>query len=258
MLIEAVALYSSSWIVYGIFLVLYLSMTVFIAFDCYYLGIGRTDYIVAIELAKDILAKWRPVHPTPQDEIDAGKLRQLRLKFAPGWIKYPRRFFFVCIFCLLNILHATYIVYKKVEDPSKNITHVVLRILVLNLIIYLLYYLIRKKCCHTTESQYLQGQKWKIFKCEIPAFFSAGTFFTVLTLLSGLLAIILYANRSANRNLSPAQSRDLNVECSFLGFYDNHDLWHYLGAAGIFFAFLALMTVDDDILYVPRDKIDIF
>ena len=37
-LLEALALYSSSWIVYGIFLAIYMAMTVFIAFDCYYLG----------------------------------------------------------------------------------------------------------------------------------------------------------------------------------------------------------------------------
>ena len=240
---------------------MYIGMTIFIAFDCYYLGIGRTDYIVAIELAKDIVAKWRPVRTTPQDETDAGRLRKLSLKLPIGWIKYPRRFLFVCVFCLINFAHAAYIIYEKTDKPNKNVTHVVLRILVLNLILYLMYYLARKRCCYTTESHYLQvqGNKVKIFdKYEIPAFFSAGTFFTVLTLLLGLVAIFCYANRSANRNLSPAQSRDLNVDCSFLEFYDYHDMWHFLGAAGIFFAFLSLLTLDDDILYVPRDKIDIF
>ena len=40
-LIEALALYSSSWIVYGLFLAFYVGMTIFIAFDAYYLGIGK-------------------------------------------------------------------------------------------------------------------------------------------------------------------------------------------------------------------------
>ena len=64
-----------------------------------------------------------------------------------------------------------------------------------------------------------------------------------------------YANRSANRNLTPAESRDLNVECALLDFYDSHDLWHFFSAAGIF---MALLNIDDDILFVPRDKIEIF
>lgn len=256
-MIEAVALYSASWWVYIIFLIMYVGMTIFVAFDCYYLGIGRTDYIIAIELAKDILAKWRPVRKTQQDEVDAGRLRKLGLKLPLGWIKFPRRLLFVILFCLINFLHAAYIIYEKSKSPNKNVTHVVLRILVLNLMLYLMYYLARKKCCYTTESQFIRRQTKTICKSEI-SLLSAGTFFTCLTLILGLVAIICYANRSANRNLSAAQSRNLNEECSVLGFYDFHDMWHFLGAAGIFFAFLSLMTLDDDILYVPRDKIDIF
>ena len=49
-----------------------------------------------------------------------------------------------------------------------------------------------------------------------------------------------------------------NADCRFLDFYDGHDLWHFFSAAGIFMAFLALLTVDDDLLDVPRSKIDVF
>jgi hypothetical protein len=38
--------------------------------------------------------------------------------------------------------------------------------------------------------------------------------------------------------LTPAESRELNKECSLLGFYDNHDIWHFLSAVGMFVAFL--------------------
>jgi energy-coupling factor transporter ATP-binding protein EcfA2 len=38
--------------------------------------------------------------------------------------------------------------------------------------------------------------------------------------------------------LTPAESRELNKECSLLGFYDNHDIWHFLSAVGMFLAFL--------------------
>jgi hypothetical protein len=41
-------------------------------------------------------------------------------------------------------------------------------------------------------------------------------------------------------------------------FYDGHDLWHFFSAAGIFMAFLALLTVDDDLLNVPRSEIEVF
>ena len=80
-------------------------------------------------------------------------------------------------------------------------------------------------------------------------------FISTILFISG---IGFYANRSANRNLTPAESRNWNSDCNFMDFYDNHDIWHFFSAAGIFMAFMALLNVDDDILFVPRDKIDIF
>ena len=43
-----------------------------------------------------------------------------------------------------------------------------------------------------------------------------------------------------------------------LDFYDGHDIWHFLGGAGIFFAFMFVLTIDDDVRFVPRYQIRIF
>ena len=43
--------------------------------------------------------------------------------------------------------------------------------------------------------------------------------------------------------LTPAESRELNKECTLLGFYDNHDIWHFLSAVGMFFAFLVSLVI---------------
>ena len=40
--------------------------------------------------------------------------------------------------------------------------------------------------------------------------------------------------------------------------YDNHDVWHALGAVALFFIFLMIMTLDDGLFNVRRDKIKIF
>ena len=258
--LEALALYSSSWIVYGIFLGCYIATTIFIAFDCYYLGVGRTDFLVAVALAKDIVFHWKPVRNlTPQDEVDVGRVRRILNYQPPKWIKYPRRFGFSLIFVIVNFSYAIFTAYRKVRDPQKNVTHVLLNILAGNLILYLIYYLVRKKCCHSTESQYITNKKWTLCsKIQIPPLISPGSFFAILALFFGAVAISFYVNRSANRNYTPAESRDLNSDCVVLDFYDNHDVWHFFSAAGIFMAFMALLTVDDDLLYVPRDKIDVF
>ena len=59
--------------------------------------------------------------------------------------------------------------------------------------------------------------------------------------------------------LSPAESRNLNSEClvPYLS-YDNHDIWHVLGAVSIFFTFVMIMTLDDGLFKVPRSQIAIF
>lgn len=216
---------------------------------------------MALALAKDIVSNWKPVrNPTPQDEVDASRIENL-VNWKPGWVKYPRRLTFALIFVLINVIHAIYIINSKMKNPDKNVTHVVLNILAGNLILYLVYYLARKKCCGVCCCLNCKPQEAdyeNIGQCLKSFLWSPGTFFTVSSLIFGAIAIAYYVNRSANRNLTPAQSRDLNTECSFFDFYDYHDMWHLFSASGIFMAFMALLTMDDDLLDVPRDRIDVF
>ena len=37
-----------------------------------------------------------------------------------------------------------------------------------------------------------------------------------------------------------------------------HDIWHFLGGAGLFFVFLFILTIDEDIKYTQRTKIAVF
>lgn len=58
--------------------------------------------------------------------------------------------------------------------------------------------------------------------------------------------------------LTPAQSRTHNMECSLLNFYDNHDIWHFLSALAMFFSFMVVLTLDDDLVDVHRSQIPVF
>ncbi|XP_039185725.1 SID1 transmembrane family member 2 isoform X5 [Crotalus tigris] len=57
---------------------------------------------------------------------------------------------------------------------------------------------------------------------------------------------------------TPAESREHNRECLLLGFFDDHDVWHFLSSIAMFGSFLVLLTMDDDLDCVQRDKIYVF
>ena len=253
-LLEALALYSTSWWVYGIFLLFYVFMTILIAMDCYFNGVGRLDRRIGEVLAKNIFSDWQ------HDPTERNLLRRYG-------IKYPKRFGFALIFCCLNFIHALFITISKWHNPTKTVTHVVLLILAGNLILYILYYVFRKnllkcqnfhKACRSKEDHVDARYQVKIMNRQIPCFLSAGSFFAISAVVLGAIASQFYLDRNANRNLSPAESRNLNAECRYFNFYDNHDMWHLCSASSIFMAFLALMTVDDDMLNVPREDIEVF
>ncbi|KAJ8403735.1 hypothetical protein AAFF_G00346030 [Aldrovandia affinis] len=57
---------------------------------------------------------------------------------------------------------------------------------------------------------------------------------------------------------TPAESREHNRECILLSFFDDHDIWHFLSSIAMFGSFLVLLTMDDDLDHVQRDKIFVF
>jgi len=70
--------------------------------------------------------------------------------------------------------------------------------------------------------------------------------------------MVFFVLKEKNSNVSPAESRELNAPCFILGFYDRHDIWHFLGGAGVFFLFMFLLTIDQDVKYTAREKLHVF
>uniref|UniRef100_A0A0K2UJV3 Uncharacterized protein n=1 Tax=Lepeophtheirus salmonis TaxID=72036 RepID=A0A0K2UJV3_LEPSM len=243
-LLEALALYTSSWLVYFPFFLLYVVTTLFIAIDSYFMGLGRIDRIIGRLLFKHIFFEC---FCSNSERCSKGPLFLLR-------------FIWGILFSIANITYALYTAVSKYKDPKKSLSHVVLFILAANLLAYLLYYIIRKivKQNFTDSARFNPLHVFvicgKTYKCRFPT----GTFFGSLAILFGGLGFYLYSSRSANRNLSPAESRNLNSHCTWFDFYDNHDIWHFFGATGVYTAFISLLTIDDDLLYTNRNEIDVF
>uniref|UniRef100_A0A8D2ZEA8 SID1 transmembrane family member 2 n=1 Tax=Scophthalmus maximus TaxID=52904 RepID=A0A8D2ZEA8_SCOMX len=49
-----------------------------------------------------------------------------------------------------------------------------------------------------------------------------------------------------------------SLDCILLSFFDDHDIWHFLSSIAMFGSFLVLLTMDDDLDTVQRDKIYVF
>ncbi|KAA8593803.1 hypothetical protein FQN60_004637 [Etheostoma spectabile] len=89
--------------------------------------------------------------------------------------------------------------------------------------------------------------------CNLLLYFA---FYIIMKLRSGeriqclaLVCILFTAVKT------PAESREHNRDCILLSFFDDHDIWHFLSSIAMFGSFLVLLTMDDDLDTVQRDKI---
>ena len=62
-----------------------------------------------------------------------------------------------------------------------------------------------------------------------------------------IAALVFFAGKqTTNKVKSPEQSRDLNQECCWLGFFDSHDIWHILSSFALLMSALLAIHVSYD------------
>jgi len=83
-------------------------------------------------------------------------------------------------------------------------------------------------------------------------------FCVLFALVLAAVAMKFYLARHQSRNLTSAESRNLNEVCSVMDFFDNHDMWHFFSASALFLTFIFLLTIDDDTLSLDRGQIRVF
>ncbi|XP_025103209.1 SID1 transmembrane family member 2-like isoform X2 [Pomacea canaliculata] len=98
---------------------------------------------------------------------------------------------------------------------------------------------------------------WKDIRSCICRLFNRCTVFTLAAIIMWGVAISYFVSILSSWELSPEESRTKNMPC-VLDFYDYHDIWHFLSAGAIFFSFMVLLTLDDDLDNRPRNTIFIF
>ncbi|XP_025910110.1 SID1 transmembrane family member 1 [Nothoprocta perdicaria] len=137
-----------------------------------------------------------------------------------------------------NLVNWSFAIFGLVYRP-RDFASYILGIFICNLLLYLAFYIIMK----LRSSEKL---------LPIPLFC------IMATAVMWVAALYFFFQNLSSWEETPAESREKNRPCILLGFFDDHDVWHFLSAAALFFSFLVLLTLDDDLDTVRRDKIPVF
>ncbi|CAG2208520.1 SID1 transmembrane family member 2,SID1 transmembrane family member 1 [Mytilus edulis] len=148
---------------------------------------------------------------------------------------YKDRFIFLVIGNSINWSIAIFGVVTRPRDFASYL----LAIFIGNLMFYTVYYTIMKL-----------RHKERLHPLLI--------FFVVCAILCWIPALYFFFAHLTSWQLNPSQSREGNQNCMLFEFYDSHDIWHFLSAISMFFSFLILLTLDDDLFSTRRDKIPVF
>ena len=93
----------------------------------------------------------------------------------------------------------------------------------------------------------LHQRLWKLLRhCECPDMCTGWElvqglyiFLTVAVLAAAF--VVFKGLPTTNKTASPEDSRDLNKECGILGFFDWHDLWHFLSSFALLMGAFVIM-----------------
>lgn len=84
------------------------------------------------------------------------------------------------------------------------------------------------------------------------------TIYGLLSLGAWSSSGVFFLDAATLWTVTPAESRQWNQECILFQFFDKHDVWHLLSAPALYFTFMFLMSLDDDILDIDKSEITVF
>ncbi|XP_061049069.1 SID1 transmembrane family member 1 isoform X4 [Eubalaena glacialis] len=174
-------------------------------------------------------------------DTDLGIFRRAAMVFYTDCIQQCSRPLYMDRMVLLimgNLVNWSFALFGLIYRP-RDFASYMLGIFICNLLLYLAFYVIMK--LRSSEKILL-----------IPLFC------IVATAVVWAAALYFFFQNLSSWEGTPAESREKNRECILLDFFDDHDIWHFLSATALFFSFLVLLTLDDDLDVVRRDQIPVF
>ncbi|XP_060744538.1 SID1 transmembrane family member 2 isoform X3 [Tachysurus vachellii] len=137
-----------------------------------------------------------------------------------------------------NIVNWSLAAYGLIKKPNDFASYL-LAIAICNLLLYFAFYIIMKL---------RSGERIQCLPLVCILFTAVVWGFALFFFFQGL----------STWQKTPAESREHNRDCILLSFFDDHDIWHFLSSVAMFGSFLVLLTMDDDLNTVQRDKIYVF
>jgi len=220
LMLETISIYYSGPWFWAFFCTVYIIVIVVVAVFTYNIGAIQYDWKILCVVSRIIAAEFKRM--CCKDKDDTGHRARPRL---------------ICL-VIMGLINVALCLYFGISG-TPGASNYLLAIFFLNLTIYGVYYCVMKV---------MNGEKIK----AIPMIYAN------LGLICFLPSLYYFTQKEKNTEISPSESRDMNVDCQFLGFFDGHDIWHFLGGAGVFFAFLCIFTLDEDVKFVRRDAIRVF
>ncbi|KAI3385343.1 hypothetical protein SNEBB_009598 [Seison nebaliae] len=159
--------------------------------------------------------------------IDVNKINIIKTKLE-------RR---VLCFLIFIVNFVISMVGYQVKPPFSTL---MVSIMMTNVLLYFLYYLIMKRVICKEKVRLLPAL------CLL------------LSVIIWFVASYYYFDQSTSWEESPAISRERNRFCISHTIFDAHDIWHFLSALAMFLLFMCLLTIDDDLLNVPKTRIRVF
>ena len=230
--LESVSLYITSpttkIVFHALCGLMYLSLIIYLSVENYFYGAIKVSYRVTIPiLCEHMCDKSR----------------------------HPYRLAMMILFFLFNAAMVLFLFVKVVTSKREvdGLSTPILLLCAANTALYLTQYLFKKIFEIVRDSDSYTGAGCCLRLCLL-------FFFLILFLGFGFIAGYFYSQKLQSRNLSPAESRNMNAPCDpmFGNFYDNHDLWHFFSATALFLAFLFLLTIDDDLMNTKRKQIKVY
>ena len=80
-----------------------------------------------------------------------------------------------------------------------------------------------------------------------------------LSLIIGMIAMYFFVALKDYEVFGSREDSEKRAhDCILLGFFGPHDIWHLLSAPAVFFMYIFVLFIDDDLRNVPRRSIPVF